>query len=169
MVGLGNPGPRYRDTYHNAGKTAVAYFADKLPRGVAALPSSAFMNESGGFVKRALAATRRKPGELLVVHDDSDLPLGTYKLGFGRGDGGHQGVRSIIEALSTSAKGGSASGGKNFWRLRIGIRPPTDPASGRPKAGSFVLKKIAKEDADVLRVVFERALAEVTTLCASPQ
>jgi len=153
------------------------------------------MNQSGRFVKNTLKALKYKPEELLIVHDDSDIELGKYKISFGRGAAGHKGVQSIIDELKAFAKGGSppkadaplehATGGKNFWRIRIGIRPISNnkhgfqpqintdaisinqhiyqhkSASLRKKASEFVLKKISKKDWDILGKVFNRVVIKI--------
>ncbi len=104
------------------------------------------MNESGKAVKEAMKYFKIKPEEILIVHDDSDIELGKYKISFGRGSAGHNGVQSIINNLKT----------KNFWRLRIGVRPTTN--NRRPttqiKAGDFVLKKISKKNLEIFEKFF---------------
>ncbi len=156
VIALGNPGARYAHTYHNAGIVVLnglkRILQPSAPR-THFLRSSVFMNESGSFVSRELARRKMTPGELLVVHDDSDLPLGSYKLSFGRGSAGHRGVASIIAALKT----------KSFWRLRIGIRPAAAPGSAatvRKKAGSFVLAPIRAPG----REAIARAAAEAAAV-----
>ena len=84
------------------------------------------MNVSGPAVHKLLRSIQAVPADLLLIHDDSDLPLGEWRLVFGRGAAGHHGVESVIAALRT----------KDFWRLRLGIR------HGRGKAGEFVLRKM---------------------------
>jgi len=125
------------------------------------LKSDVYMNQSGNFVKAALkkysakggsaSGGKIKPEEILIVHDDSDIELGKYKISFGRGSAGHRGVESIIKLLGT----------KNFWRLRIGIRKTSRKKAGLPaeayrvKAGELVLKKISKKDWEILEKVFQ--------------
>jgi PTH1 family peptidyl-tRNA hydrolase len=134
IVGLGNPGPRYRDTRHNVGFAVVSTLAERHrlsgrtvgsaiigegeiggARVVLAQPTT-FMNDSG----RAVAQLKRKYpnvdlADFLVVVDDMDLPTGTLRLRGKGSAGGHNGLRSIIGALGTDA----------FPRLRIGVgRPP---------------------------------------------
>lgn len=144
VVGLGNPGHEYADTYHNVGWSVLDVLAEGAPfrgprgkrfalaraeHGTALVKPLTFMNESGQGVREALTfLSIRTPSRLLVIHDDSDLPLGTWKLHFGRGAAGHKGVASIITTLGT----------KDFWRIRIGIRPP-ERAGVHTKAGAFVL------------------------------
>lgn len=113
------------------------------------------MNHSGVFAAKMLKKQNVKPENLLVVHDDSDLKIGAYKLVFGRGAAGHHGVESVQAALKT----------KNFWRLRIGVRPERKadlPAEApRAKAGEFVLKKISAGHRKLLERVFEEAAEEI--------
>lgn len=168
IIGLGNPGAEYEKTYHNVGFAAIDYFA-KNPPNSKLLKSGVYMNQSGGFVKKTLKKYKAKPEELLIIHDDSDIELGKYKISFGRGAAGHKGVQSIVDAI----------GSKDFWRLRIGIRrgaarngyaalavarpaakraPRLGRKLMREKAGEFVLKKIGKENMRILEKTFTDAL-----------
>ncbi|MEK7465674.1 MAG: aminoacyl-tRNA hydrolase [Patescibacteria group bacterium] len=163
IIGLGNPEKSYEKTYHNAGALYLAHLLsvrtkDPLPLervktfayGVAGtktlIRSLAPMNESGLAVAAALKYFNKKPGSLLVIQDDSDLTLGTYKFSFGRGAAGHNGILSIMRTLHT----------KDFWRLRIGIRPPSKEGEGREKALDFVLKKISPAAIEKLQSVFTK-------------
>ena len=119
------------------------------------------MNQSGLFVAKASKKYGVKPDQIMIIHDDSDIELGKYKVSFARGSAGHRGVQSIIDALAS----------KNFWRLRIGIRKASRTKAGLPadlsakasataearqaKAGEFVLRKINKKDLETLERVFE--------------
>ena len=98
-----------------------------------------------------LEEKKLKSEEFLVVHDDSDIALGRYKLSFDRSSGGHKGVQSIIDALGTQA----------FWRLRIGIRKPPAVGEKRKRAEELVLESIASEDEAVLSAVFQKAADEL--------
>lgn len=138
IIGLGNPGKEYEKTYHNVGFLAVDFFA-KNPPISKLLKSNVYMNESGKFVVKTIKKIKAKPEELLIVHDDSDIELGKYKISFGRGSAGHRGIQSIIDSLKT----------KNFRRLRIGIRKKAGE-----KAEKFVLKKISKNDLKVFKKLF---------------
>lgn len=150
VIGLGNPGTEYRTTHHNAGflfieallgKTAkwkgrATFEFAKADKRLFVRPLL-FMNQSGSAVKDALRYFKVRENELLLVHDDSDLLQGTYRLAFGSGAAGHHGIESIIRALGT----------KDFWRLRIGIRPRE---AARTKAGDFVLSKMnAREKKEI--------------------
>src|SRR3989344_7663559 len=163
VIGVGNPGKVYENTYHNAGFLLIDYLLSKKPaipnfefRISKLLKPDVYMNESGGFVKKALKRKSSKPEEILIVHDASDLALGSWKFDFDRGSAGHKGVASVINALGT----------KKFWRLRIGIRPKISeraprkkadlPAEARrAKAGEFVLKRIGVRDKKALERGFE--------------
>ena len=135
VVGLGNPGPRYRDTRHNLGRRAVELIADELggswrsrwngrvselrdgDERLALLVPETFMNESGRSVAPALRFYKLPPERLVVVHDELDLELGDVRAKQGGGLAGHNGLRSLAEATGT----------QDFLRVRIGI--------GRPERG----------------------------------
>jgi len=170
IIGLGNPGKEYEKTYHNAGFLFIQYLMDKKPansefriQNSELLKSDVYMNESGKFVAKILKKHSVKPKEILIVHDDSDIELGKYKISFGRGSAGHRGVESIIKSLGT----------KKFWRLRIGIRRRNTQKDtqnyaekqrlfiSRRKASEIVLKKISKKDWGILEKVFQTIKDEI--------
>lgn len=151
IIGIGNPGKGYENTYHNVGFEAVDFLKEKFPK-LLFLKSRNYMNASGLFVARALKKKRLKTEQILIAHDDSDIGLGKFKLSFGRGSAGHKGVTSIIESLKT----------KDFWRLRIGIRAKNETQLNQTtnciKAQNFVLKKIAEKDKkDIYKTLEEAA------------
>jgi PTH1 family peptidyl-tRNA hydrolase len=148
IIGLGNPTAKYAATYHNVGHQFIDYLRNNLqmPK-EKILKSGSFMNESGRYIAELIKKWHlAKPEEILIVHDDSDLALGNYKLSFGRGSAGHRGVESIIKSLGT----------KNFWRLRIGIRSPKEKI--RRRAEEFVLKKISPTDKKIITETFAAAV-----------
>jgi len=168
IIGLGNPGKEYEKTYHNAGFLTIDFFVENTPISNSHPPAGGlifkplktdvFMNQSGSFVAKIAKKHKLKPEEILIIHDDSDIELGKYKISFSRGSAGHNGVESIIKALKT----------KDFWRLRIGIRPikskqkaDLSAKTHQIKAGEFVLKKISKKDLEILEDVFAKALMEI--------
>ena len=137
VAGLGNPGPRYEATRHNVGFRVVdrwverhggASWRDKFEGQLASvdcksgervlvLKPMTFMNLSGHCVRAAMSFFKIDPADLLLVHDELDLPFGEYRLKQGGGAAGHNGVSSVIEQLGTDA----------FARLRFGIgRAPAD-------------------------------------------
>lgn len=172
IVGLGNPGPEYQDTRHNAGFWALDQIADRYDgrllkdgkffgevgrislRGqdLRLLKPLTFMNRSGQAVA-ALARYFSVPLEqILVIHDELDLPAGQVRLKQGGGHAGHNGLRDIMSAL----------GGPNFWRLRIGIDHPQD----RAKVVDYVLNRPAKQDLEAIEAGIDRALALLPDLLA---
>ncbi len=171
IVGLGNPGEEYHSTRHNAGREAVEYFAREADFGefrekskakahvatgtigktaVALVLPDTFMNKSGAavakFVKSVKAAER-----MVVVYDDLDLPLGTVKLSYDRGSGGHKGLESITRAVKT----------KKFTRIRIGVSPSTASGKVRKPHGeeevvAFILAKFKPSENDELKKIHKR-------------
>ncbi len=143
IVGLGNPGEKYENTRHNVGKHFLKCFAERhhfgawekdkganalYTRGsvsealIELLMPETYMNNSGDSVRYLKNKHDVTPEELILVYDDIDLPLGTFKISKGKGDGGHNGVSSVIKAF----------GSKDFVRIRIGIAG-TSLWTGKPK------------------------------------
>jgi len=166
IIGLGNPGKKYEKTYHNVGQLFVSWIMDHETWDIkhrlfmaskimihdsgfmihVAKPRT-FMNEVGEAALSAMKYFKLKPEELLVIHDDSDLLLGKYKISFNRGSAGHKGIESVIKAINA----------KNFYRLRIGVRHP----KSKIKALDLVLKKIKPQDLKILNKVFEESLIKL--------
>jgi len=171
IVGLGNPGAEYTATRHNAGFWFVEQIArdahgslrdEKRFHGFAArvslsgsdvwlLQPQTFMNRSGQAVVALARFFKFLPDEILVVHDELDLPPGTVKLKLGGGSGGHNGIKDISAHLTTPL----------YWRLRIGIGHPRDllPEGAKPDVVNFVLKPPRREEQNLIDVAMERALA----------
>jgi len=163
LVGLGNPGREYEATRHNAGFWFVHRVADihgaslrMEPRfhGLAArvsargrecwlLEPTTFMNASGRSVAALARFYKIEPQEMLVVHDELDLPPGGAKLKKGGGAAGHNGLKDIIAHL-----------GPDFWRLRIGIGHPGD----RAQVINYVLEKPRREEDEAIDAAIERCL-----------
>jgi PTH1 family peptidyl-tRNA hydrolase len=163
VVGLGNPGPEHERTRHNAG----FWFVDRLAaeagagfrveprfrgwlarvrraqRELLLLKPSTYMNASGEAVQALAAFYKLTPGELLVVHDELDLPPGTARLKRGGGHGGHNGLRSLHQHL-----------GADYLRLRIGI--------GHPGHKDRVLAYVLGRPSAVEQQAIEQALARAT-------
>jgi PTH1 family peptidyl-tRNA hydrolase len=172
IVGLGNHGVKYQNTRHNVGWIVCDYVREKAQfstlapdnamsgrvadgtiGGVTArmLYPDTYMNNSGSAVVKFVP--KGEEGALIVVHDDVDLPLGEIRLGKGRGGGGNNGIKSIIDNLGT----------KDFIRIRIGIAPRSfwTGEVKRPRGGGplerFVLKPFTRSEAPKLEEVKERA------------
>lgn len=172
IIGLGNPDPALRETYHNAGALAVEWLAARAAEadGAASVDASPFrpykglfeyvksgsrtfvrplvyMNESGRAVAAAMRAFSAGPESIVIIHDDSDILTGEFKYATGGGSAGHNGVQSIIDHIHTA----------DFARIRIGIRDKDEVK--RRKAGDFVLDRITPADKKTLEGVFRKILA----------
>jgi PTH1 family peptidyl-tRNA hydrolase len=139
VVGLGNPGPEYRETRHNVGQRVLDHLAAGDLRGtrwrrddstelsegrwrgdtVRLVKPLAFMNVCGPVVARALRRHGAEAADLILVYDDIDLPLGTVRIRMKGSHGGHNGVRSVIEALGTS----------DIRRVKVGVGRPDHKAA----------------------------------------
>jgi len=152
IIGLGNPDKKYYDTYHNVGFLFIDFLKNNRDSFEISTPntkiskSDVFMNESGKYVKKNAKKYGAKPIDLLIVHDDSDIYLGDYKLSFDKNSAGHKGIDSIITNLKS----------KKFWRLRIGIRPKEREGQERLKAEKFVLKKISASNKKAIESAFSK-------------
>lgn len=162
IVGLGNPGNRYRTTRHNVGFMAIDSLADYLQtcepwrenkkcngqiircskNELLLLKPQTFMNESGKTVQSALNFFKIQPSDLCVLHDDLDLPFGTYKIQHGRGSAGHNGVESIFTHINS----------RDFTRVRIGI------ANNEPRevGADFVLSPFTKDEKKQLPEILKK-------------
>jgi PTH1 family peptidyl-tRNA hydrolase len=171
IVGLGNPGAEYTETRHNAG----FWFCERLARelgvnfapesryhgwvanarnaGIWLLMPSTFMNRSGQAVQALAHFYRIAPAEMLVIHDELDLPPGRTQLKFGGGLGGHNGLKDITAHLGT----------QDFWRLRLGIGHPGD----RADVVNYVLRPPRKEEAAEIDAAIDKALLAWPSLAAA--
>lgn len=164
IVGLGNPGEKYADTRHNAGEWLIERLARRFNvslnpenkffgktartlvngKEVRLLVPTTFMNLSGKAVGALASFYRIKPEEILVIHDELDLPAGIAKLKQGGGHGGHNGLKDIVAQLGNN---------NNFYRLRIGIGHP----GHRDLVAGYVLNKPSPADRDALEKVLDEA------------
>jgi PTH1 family peptidyl-tRNA hydrolase len=169
VVGLGNPGPQYVGNRHNAGFLVADELADRMggkfkahkagaellegrlasARVVLAKPRT-YMNLSGGSVAGALRFYKVPLEQLVVVHDELDLPYGTVRLKLGGGENGHNGLRAITKSLGT----------RDYHRVRFGIgRPP-----GRMDPADFVLRDFSAVERKELAFVVDRCADAVEAL-----
>ncbi len=188
IAGLGNPGKEYEKTRHNAGRSAVELVAkqegfDELvfnktanavvgkgaigSENVTLVLPETMMNLSGKAVS-AFVKSPKAAKNLLIIHDDLDLPLGTVKMVFGRGSGGHKGVESIMRAVKT----------QDFARIRIGIsgigkKHQAKKVSGEEKVIKHVIgkwkpseettvKKVLKKVAEAVRLFADEGIESAT-------
>ena len=170
IVGLGNPGAEYAETRHNAGfrfldavlvGTGVSLkhesrFHGEVGRFAVAgrdlwlLKPMAFMNHSGESVAKLARFYKIPPAEILVVHDDLDIPPGSARLKVGGGDGGHNGLADVTEKLGTP----------DYARLRIGIGHPGAAA----QVVAYVLKKAPKAEQSLIDETIERARTQLNDI-----
>jgi len=165
VVGLGNPGPEYQDTRHNAG----FWFVDRLAEQAGVnlrveskfhgwvgrlrhgsedcwlLKPSTFMNLSGRSVVALAQFYKILPDQILAVHDELDLPAGAVKLKRAGGHAGHNGLRDMIAHLTVP----------DFWRLRIGIGHPGE----RNRVADYVLHRPGRDEQEAIDAAIDRGLA----------
>ena len=176
IVGLRNPGSEYAGTRHNVGAEVTGALASRwdvrLRRGplrvradltrhvihdrsvILAVPRT-FMNTCGPAVVSILRYYKAEPDDLLVIHDDIDLPFARLRLQHGRGAGGHNGVKSIVESL----------GNNEFHRLKVGVgRPP-----GRMDPAAFVLRPFAKSEREEVDFLVQDAADVVEQWIDDPE
>ncbi|MDM7987325.1 MAG: aminoacyl-tRNA hydrolase [Smithella sp.] len=162
IIGLGNPGSRYQQTRHNIGFMVLEDIAARWEvdirqksfdalwnRGkvaganaLLAIPQT-YMNLSGNAVRRLQDYFKVDTGNVIVIHDDLDLPFGTVRLKAGGGDAGHKGLKSIVNCL----------GSADFMRVRMGIGKP----AGRTPVEDYVLQKFNQDESDRLQQIIQIA------------
>ena len=156
IVGLGNPGGEYAKTRHNAGRIVLEQFRKKYDfpdweykktydalasKGeiegaeVLLLEPETYMNNSGKSLT-TLVKSPLQAAQLIVIHDDADLPVGSWRSARDRGPGGQNGIVSIIETLKT----------RDFYRFRVGIAPEVPLGTPHRKAGEYVLEKFTPDE-----------------------
>ena len=162
IVGLGNPGSKYRNTRHNIGFAAVDYIARKLgvnidkakfhalyaiaktgDKKVLLLKPQTFMNLSGEAVSAASRFYKISPENILIIYDDVSLPVGKMRIRLKGSAGGHNGIKSIISHT-----------GENFARIKLGVGEKPHPDYD---LADWVLGKFSREDSKVLSEKFESA------------
>lgn len=147
IVGLGNPGDQYRLTRHNVGQLVLDALSEP-GNSVKLYKPKSFMNECGPEIAEKLRFYKLGFSDLLVIHDDLDLPFGEFRLQLARSSAGHHGVDSVISALGTNA----------FWRLRIGIGP-----RGEIPGDQFVLERWSYVEEKQLDQLVKEAVTRVQT------
>ena len=164
IIGLGNPGRRYKKTRHNVGfrvidelvknyESRIRNHEEKFNASVWEMKINnqkiilakplTFMNESGRAVKTIIHNSKFMIQDLIVIHDDIDLPLGTIRVSQDASSAGQKGIQSIIDELRT----------KDFTRIRIGIRPKFVVDTE-----TFVLKNFTKEEEKIIKQVIKKAM-----------
>ncbi len=169
IVGLGNPGRKYKNTRHNIGFMVIEELAERynlkfteredylLAKGeiegkeITLLKPLTYMNLSGKAVRKVVddKILDKLPNSIIVVHDDLDLPVGRIRIKKGGSSGGHRGVQSIIDNLGT----------KDFIRLRIGIGKPIGI-----DASEYVLMPFSKEEKSLLKEKISQSADSIVTI-----
>jgi len=190
IIGIGNPEEQYQNTRHNVGFMFLDYFAKKTynlqpttynktiwefdkksnslvlkikseKTAVILAKPQTYVNKSGEAVKKIAKTYNLKPDNLVIVHDDLDIPFGNTKISFDRNSGGHKGVESIMRALKT----------KKFYRLRIGLAKPALAKArqqSEKKRDEFVVKmvlsKFSPSEQEQLKKIFKEGYEKLLTL-----
>ena len=150
IVGLGNPGRKYKKTRHNVGFITI----DELKKHVSKkdailLKPQTYMNNSGKEVKAVTAKYKIPATDIIIIHDDIDLPFGTIRVSQDISSAGHKGVQSVINETGT----------QDFTRIRIGINPDREVDTER-----FVLDKFTKHENKQLKQIIKEAVSKVKQL-----
>ena len=163
IIGLGNPGLKYKKTRHNAGKLVIEKISPKLKTNkklssqtakqgdiIYATPTT-YMNESGLAVQALAFYFKIEPKNIIIISDDIDLPLGAIRIREKGSAGGHKGLQSIIQHLGAS----------NFIRLRLGIGPQPDNMPSE----KYVLQKFNKQQSQIFQEkVIPKAIQAIKTI-----
>jgi len=168
IVGLGNPGIKYKKTRHNLGFLVIDFLADNdewkkskkanylylkkqiNSKKVELIKPLTFMNNSGKTVSYIQKKHYIDIEDIIVIHDDIDLKLGEIKIQKNRGSAGHKGVESIIEHLGTN----------NFTRMRVGIKSDKQETMETEK---FVLQNFTSKEEEIIQGVIKKAVVLITT------
>ncbi len=169
IVGLGNPGQKYRNTPHNAGFLFIDELKNKLEYqfhetnkkeyslttyptlDLQLLKPLTYMNNSGQVLARLLKYNEYKAKEILIVHDDLDIDLGKYKLQFSKYPKSHNGIISIHQSTNKT----------KFWYLRIGIETRSEEDKRKISGEKYVLKKLAKDNLKTLKDTINKSIKEL--------
>ena len=143
IVGLGNPGEKYKNNRHNVGYIAVDRLLKRnLSKETIVKKTNVFMNSSGEVVKNLVEQYRLNPSNLWIIHDDLDIRLGEYKIQRGKGPKLHYGISSIEDELRET----------KFWRVRIGVdnREPGPHFAKASRGEDYVLQDFTDKERKVL-------------------
>ena len=182
IIGIGNPDEEYQNTRHNVGFMIVDYLAKKLEANdlefnknfnsivgkgkidkttVILVKPQTYVNKSGKAVSKLIKNLKLKIENLIVVHDDLDIPFGNTKISFDKNSGGHKGIESIMRALKT----------KKFYRLRIGLAKPALAKARQQsdkKRDEFVVKmvlsKFSPSEREELKKIFKEGYEKLLQL-----
>ena len=161
ITGLGNPGKKYAKTRHNIGFRIInalkESFNSARDKEIILLKPENFMNNSGKIIQEALAYYKIPAENLIVIHDEIDLPFGEIRVSEDSSSAGHKGVQSIIDELKT----------KNFTRIRMGIRPLLMHQGSGKKAQNLVLKNFSQKEETGIKDITKKAIEKINALLSS--
>ena len=144
IIGLGNPGEKYRNNRHNVGHLFFDYIKQEKPidNQIKIFKTDCFMNQSGIFIKKLVRNLKLEISNLIVAHDDLDIPLGKFKIQKGTGPQLHNGIESVENSLKA----------KDFWRIRIGVDARTK--ENWIDGETYVLQNFKQEELQIIQSVF---------------
>ena len=144
IIGLGNPGEKYRNNRHNVGHLFVDYIKQEKPidNQIKIFKTDCFMNQSGIFIKKLVRNLKLEISNLIVAHDDLDIPLGKFKIQKGTGPQLHNEIESVENSLKA----------KDFWRIRIGVDARTK--ENWIDGETYVLQNFKQEELQIIQSVF---------------
>jgi len=161
FIGLGNPGKKHKNNRHNTGfavvdklQTEISKSKFLISKKIQIFKSKNFMNDSGSFVSKLINHYSLAINHLYVVHDDLDLPLGSWKIQLGKGPKDHGGINDIEQKLGT----------KDFWRVRVGIDPTTSRSGGTTRGKDYVLEDFLPEEREILDLTINKLLIDLINL-----
>ncbi len=165
ICGLGNPGAKYSDTRHNVGFMFIDYITEaqnpvwlkkfealcyKADNGMHYVKPQTYMNQSGVAVGKIANFFNLKPENILVLHDELELAFGVYKIKFGGGSAGHNGIKSITASLGT----------EDYWRIKIGIGRPAN----KDEVSNYVLSNFSLRELTELPLIFASIRAQYNAI-----
>jgi PTH1 family peptidyl-tRNA hydrolase len=153
VIGLGNPGKKYKNNRHNVGYMVIDQVKreELRTKNFKALKSDKFMNNSGSFVKKLTTDYGLPTNDLYVVHDDLDIKLGSYKIQFGKGPKDHNGLKSIGLELGTS----------DYWHVRVGIENRNQERGIRKEGYEYVLEDFTAEEVGKVEQVVKEVVKDL--------
>lgn len=149
-VGLGNPGSKYKKTRHNVGLRVIDVLKREISdKHIILFKPQTYMNQSGKAVKSLITNYGLQITDIVVIHDDIDLPFGAIRVSKNASSAGHKGVQSIIDELKS----------QDFKRIRIGINP-----GRKVNTEKYVLEKFTKQEEKQLKEIIKEAVSKLKQL-----
>lgn len=149
IVGLGNPGKEHSNNRHNVGHKVIDALDKHPQKNLVARKTDSYINESGIFVKRLVEQYRVDMSDLWVIHDDLDIPFGSFKIQQGRGPKIHKGLMSIDRELGTD----------EYWHVRIGV--DNRSLNDRTPGEEYVLEDFNQEELKTIGETIEKVIPEI--------